>query len=69
MLKHREIALALLAEAEIVTDHEVAYAKAARQDVLDELLGGMGGERCIEARHEDAVDAAGIEQQQLRAGR
>lgn len=53
------VALAGLAEAEVVADDHVADAQAADQDVRDKVPGGRGGEAGVEIQDGKTVDPEG----------
>jgi hypothetical protein len=62
-----QVAAAPLAEAEVVTHHQVARAKTAQQDIDDKRFGGYGRNFSIEAQDMGAVDAGLLQQGQLLA--
>ena len=68
-LEHGEVALAALAEAEVVADQEVAHTEAVDEHVFDEGFGGEPGEFLVEAADVEPVDALAFEQQDFFAKR
>src|SRR3546814_15113572 len=51
------VALALVAEAEIIADHDVPRAEPRHQHLAHELVGGLTRERLVEMQDDVDVDA------------
>ena len=65
--EQRVVALAAVAEAEVVADHEEAHAETVDQQVLHEIAGAHRREPGIEGQHQHALHAGGFERDQLLA--
>ena len=65
--QHGEIPPAFPAEAEIITDHEIAHLQTIHQQALDELLGLEGGKFRIERQTQHAIHRVAAQRLELFA--
>ena len=65
-LEQRDVAVAPVAEVEVVADHDEARAEHAREHLAHEVFGRLLAARLVEREHEAFVDGAGrVEQLEL----
>ena len=65
-LSKRHVAVAPVAEVEVVADHDEPRAEHAGEHLAHEVFGGLLAARLVEREHEALVDRAGrVEQLEL----